>query len=171
VEEFIRVTAAYELLQKPSVLAVWRLWDQSASSAAAPSPASQGGVGEAGQRDDWTSSAAWGSDGSELHIRRVAAWRAYWQVTVRASQAESELQAIRNKLASTMHEVESIRAQLLRPVAQPPSPVERDELHARLLCASTRLAQLQDEEQPLSNCATALRNRSRDLEKLAVNVA
>lgn len=174
VDEFIRVTAAYELLQEPSVLAVWRLWDQSQSPAAAPSPAAHCEVGCAcyahGQRDDRTSSAAWGGDGSEKHSRRVSAWRVYWQAAVLASQAESEVQAIRHKLASTMHEVEGIRAQLSRPAAQPQPPPERAQLHARLLCANARLAQLQDEEQPSSDRARALRYRSQELERLAVNV-
>jgi hypothetical protein len=106
-----------------------------------------------------------------VHSRRVAAWRAYWQAAVLASQAESDVQAIRAKLASTMHEVESIRAQLSRPAAEPPPPAKRDQLRARLSIASARLAQLQDEEQPLSDCAQALRDRSQQLERFAVNVA
>jgi len=162
--EFIRVTAAYELLIQPSVLDGWRNWNQQPAS---PAPQARAD----GRRADWSSPTAWGGDGSELHSRRVVAWRDYWQAAFQAGQADAQLQSVRARLEETMREVEAIRSQLSRPIAQPPPPPVRDELRARLARVSAQLAQLQSEVRPLADRAQVLRDRSVELERLAQQVA
>ena len=93
-EEFMRVTAAYELLQRPSVQHIVCSWPSSNEHVACA-----GGRGNARQPPV---SSAWGGTGcgGARHSERVDAWGEYWQAVLSLSRNDAALERVLAKVAA-----------------------------------------------------------------------
>ena len=93
-EEFMRVTAAYELLQRPSVQHIVCSWPSSNEHVAC--------AGSRGNARQPPVSSAWGGTGcgGARHSERVDAWGEYWQAVLSLSRNDAALERVLAKVAA-----------------------------------------------------------------------
>ena len=159
-EDFVRITAAYEILLQFGV-----------STAATPATATQSrpqppssAAASHTRASSWepaasrTTTQGWQRD-SERMARRVDAWRRYWQYSFQATQAASEARAKALMCDSLGLEVDRLKLE----VAQALQGDVRllDQLRARYARASVRLADLR-------STAAMFESRAHMLQKLAM---
>ena len=174
-EEFIRVTAAYELLLHPATLASWSQWERRRSTEAATqvhqrSSGSATPASSHAKRQDGASASAYDGNCVNEHDTRVLAWQEYWQAALLASHAESQLRGLRKQIDAAQSWWAAIELQQPSTGFEVASPSTWEQWRIRSASARAKLDALREEERLLVCRVQSLRNHAMELERTARGV-